>query len=56
MKKQYITPVLKVATLNFEGLIATSIPKADINISDETTKDDALMNNRLEHNWQHTWE
>ena len=54
MKKQYLAPVLKVANVELQGLIAASVVKPSI--SDKVTDDDASMNNKLNNNWKHTWE
>ena len=53
MKKQYLAPVLKVANVELQGLIAASVVKP---ISDKVTDDDASMNNKLNNDWKHTWE
>ena len=54
MKKQYLAPVVKVANVELQGLIAASAPKTLV--SDQVTNDDALMNNKLNNDWKHTWE
>ena len=54
MKKQYLAPVLKVANVELQGLIAASASKTPV--SDKVTNDDALMNNKLNNDWKHTWE
>ena len=54
MKKQYIAPVLKVATFELQGLIAASNIKSTI--SDKPTDADAVMNNQFNNDWKHSWE
>jgi hypothetical protein len=54
MKQQYLAPVLKVANVELQGLIAASVVKPSI--SDKVTDDDASMNNKLNNDWKHTWE
>ena len=57
MKKQYIAPVLKVATIELQGLIAASGPATITpNISDKPTDADASMNNQFNNDWKHSWE
>ena len=54
MKKQYLAPVVKVANVGLQGLIAASVVKPSI--SDKVTDDDASMNNKLNNDWKHSWE
>ena len=55
MKKQYIAPVLKVATIELQGLIAASnVIKPTI--SDQVTEDDAKMSNQFNNDWKHSWD
>ena len=54
MKKQYIKPTLEAAHFELQGVIATSNQK--VNISNSTTDADALMSNKKENPWSHTWE
>ncbi|MBR4128699.1 MAG: hypothetical protein IKT92_04425 [Bacteroidaceae bacterium] len=54
MKQQYLAPVLKVANVELQGLIAASATKTLV--SDQVTNDDASMNNKLNNDWKHTWE
>ena len=54
MKKQYLAPVVKVANVELQGLIAASVVTP--NISDKPTDADASMNNKLNNDWKHTWE
>ncbi len=54
MKKQYLAPELKVTTIELQGVIAASSVK--VSISDKVTDDDAMMNNKLDNPWEHTWE
>ena len=54
MKKHYLTPVVKVATVELQGLIAASPVKPIV--SDKVTDADASMNNKLNNDWKHSWE
>ena len=54
MKKHYLAPVLKVATVELQGLVAASPVKPIV--SDKVTDADASMNNNLNNDWKHSWE
>ena len=54
MKKHYLAPVLKVATVELQGLVAASPVKPIV--SDKVTDADASMNNKLNNDWKHSWE
>ena len=49
-----MAPVLKVATVELQGLIAASPAKPIV--SDKVTDADASMNNKLNNDWKHSWE
>ena len=53
-KKKYITPVMEIAELEVVEMLATS--NKDFNVSDETTKDDAVMSNRNRGTWGNLWD
>lgn len=53
-KKTYIAPAMEMIAVEAVTMLAAS--NKDFNISDETTKDDAVMSNRNRGTWGNLWD